>query len=64
MASMNPDTQIGCHSGQEYIKSDRTIEKYAISFNCERHPFEFLLKNPSVELALLPIFDIWPPPIL
>ena len=45
----------GSHTGQEYSKSDRTIEKYAISFNFEGHPFEFLLKKPSVELALLAI---------
>ena len=39
-------------------KSDRTIEKYAISFNFEGHPFKFLLKKPSVELALLAILEM------
>ena len=38
----------GSHTGQEYSKSDRTIEKYAISFNLVGHPFKFLLKKPPV----------------
>ena len=46
------------HTGQEHFKSDRTIEKYAISFNFEGQPFKFLLKKPSVEFALLTILDM------
>ena len=46
-----------------YSKSDQTIEKYAISFNFEGHPFNFLLKKkPSVELASLAILEMWSPP--
>ena len=41
---------------QEYSKSDRTIDKYAISSNFEGHSFKFLLKEPSVESAVLTIF--------
>ena len=48
----------GSHTGQEYSKSDRTIEKYAISFNFEGHPFKLLLRKPSVELALLAILEM------
>ena len=48
----------GSHTGQEYSKGDRTIEKYAISLNFERHLFEYLLKKSSVELALLAILEM------
>ena len=41
------------------IPSDRTIKKYAISFNLEGHPFKFLLKKPSVESAFLAILEMW-----
>ena len=42
----------GSHTGQTYSKSDRIIEKYAISFNLEGRPLKFLLKKHSMELAL------------
>ena len=48
----------GFFTGQEYSKSHQTIEKYAISYNFGGHSFKFLLKKPSVELALLAILEM------
>ena len=40
-----------CLIYQYHLACTDPIEKYAISYNFEGHPFKFLLKKPSVELA-------------